>query len=61
MKNLFTHDIFVRALKTFIQAALASIIVSLATVNDIQTAKVAAVAALSAGISAVWNFFRATV
>lgn len=58
LKGIFTRDVVERAVKTFVQAALASLVVSVASVHDVQTAKIAAVAALSAGISAVWNIVR---
>jgi hypothetical protein len=56
MKNLLTSDVTVRALKTFVQAFLATLAVSVATVNDVNGAKAALVGALAAGISATWNF-----
>lgn len=49
-------DLAVRASKTFVQAFLATLAVSVATVNDVPTAKAAVVGAVAAGISAVWNF-----
>jgi hypothetical protein len=52
MKN----DIVIRAVKTFVQAFLATLAVSVATVNDTNTLKAALVGAGAAGISAVWNF-----
>lgn len=58
--NLLSHDIVVRAVKTFLQAFLASVTVGLATVQDVPTAKAVAIAGVAAGISAVWNFVLAT-
>jgi len=49
-------DIAARAFKTFVQAFLASLAVAVVNVNDISTAKAAGIAAVAAGISAVWNF-----
>jgi hypothetical protein len=46
-------DILVRAIKTFVQAFLASLAV--ANVTDMDTLKAAVVAGVAAGISAVWN------
>ena len=46
-------DILVRAVKTFFQALFASLAV--AQVSDTETLKAALVAAVAAGISAVWN------
>ena len=53
--NFLSHDVVVRALKTFVQALLATVSVGLAGVNDIKTAQALAVAGVAAGISAVWN------
>jgi len=47
------RDILVRAIKTFVQAFLASLTV--AQVTDTETLKAALVAGVAAGISAVWN------
>ena len=55
-----SKDIIVRAGKTFLQAFLAVVAVGVVGVNDINTAKALAVAGVSAGISAVWNFILAT-
>lgn len=49
------NDIVKRALKTFVQAFLATIAVSVVTVNDWPTAKAAIVGAVAAAISATWN------
>lgn len=55
MKSLLTNDVVVRAFKTFVQAFLATLAVSVATVQDWPTAKAALVGALAAAFSAVWN------
>ncbi len=47
------QDILVRALKTFIQAFLASVVV--ANVTDLDTLKAAVIGGIAAGIAAVWN------
>ena len=49
------NDITIRAFKTFIQAFLATLAVSVATVSDTNTAKAALVGAVAAGVSAAWN------
>lgn len=49
------NDIIVRALKTFVQAFLAAIAVSVTNVTNWDSAKAALFAAVAAGISAVWN------
>ena len=54
------NDIVIRALKTFVQAFLASVAVGVATVQDVPTAKAVLVAGVAAGISAVWNFVVST-
>ena len=51
-------DILERALKTFIQAFLATFAVSVESISDITTAKIAAISAIAAGISAVWNLLE---
>lgn len=53
--ELDVKDIGVRAVKTFIQAFFAALAVSVATVSNTDTAKVALVGAVAAGISAVMN------
>ncbi len=60
MKNLLTNDIVVRALKTAAQTFLATVAVGLSSVTDVTTAKALVVAAVAAGISAVWNTVLAT-
>ncbi len=55
VRNLVTSDIVVRAFKTFVQAALAVIVVS-----DQPFSKAALVAGVAAGISALWNFIKQT-
>ena len=54
------NDILVRAVKTFIQAFLATLAVGVSNVTDIHTAQALAIAGVSAGISAVWNFVIAS-
>lgn len=46
-------DILVRAAKTFVQAFIATLAVANMTDND--SVKAAVVAAVAAGVSAVWN------
>lgn len=48
-------DIAVRALKTFVQAFLATLSVQVVAIKDWQTARPALVGAVAAGVSAVWN------
>ena len=55
-----SNDILVRALKTFVQAFLASVAVGFTSVQDVPTAKAVLIAGLAAGISAVWNFVVST-
>ena len=49
-------DIAIRALKTFVQAFLATVAVGVVGVNSIETAQALAIAAVAAGVSATWNF-----
>lgn len=49
------NDVAKRAVKTFIQAFLATVAVGATNVTDIATAKALAIAAVAAAISAVWN------
>lgn len=51
-------DIIVRAGKTFIQAALATLAVDIASVNDWKSLKPVLIGALAAGVSAVWNIIK---
>ena len=51
--NALGSDIVERAFKTFVQAAIAVWLVS-----DQPFSKTAVVAAVAAGVSAVWNFLR---
>ncbi len=53
-------DIGVRALKTFIQAFLAVVLVGLADVHDMNKLKVLMIAGISAGISALMNLIKET-
>jgi len=55
IKQFVTHDIALRAAKTFVQATLAAILAGLAGVNSLGGAKALAIGAVAAGISAVWN------
>lgn len=50
-----SNDIVIRAFKTFVQAFLATLAVSVATVSDYTTARAAVIAAVAAAISATWN------
>jgi len=59
--ELDVKDITVRALKTFVQAFLAALAVSVATVSDTDTAKIALVGAVAAGISAVMNTVKGVI
>jgi hypothetical protein len=49
------NDLVVRAAKTFVQTFVAVVAVGYTSVTDIATAKALLVAAVAAGISAVWN------
>lgn len=60
MKNLLTSDIVRRAAKTFIQAFVAVLVVGYVNVKDVESAKALAVAAVAAGVSAVWNLVKQT-
>ncbi len=51
--NKVTKDIITRALKTFVQAFIASLAV--ATQTDTNNYKAIVIAAVAAGVSAVWN------
>ena len=48
-------DIAIRAIKTFIQAFLAVLVIDVVTIKDWATAKPVLIAAVAAGVSAVWN------
>lgn len=54
------NDVLVRSLKTFIQTFLAVVAVGATSVTDVATGKALVVAAVAAGISAVWNTVLAT-
>lgn len=54
------NDILVRAIKTFVQAFLATVALGLVNVVDLNTAKAVALAGVAAGISAVGNFVLST-
>lgn len=55
IKSPKVKDITVRALKTFVQAFLATFSLGFASASDSVGLKALAVASVSAGISAVWN------
>lgn len=59
-KSFVNSDIVRRAVKTFVQAFLAVIVVGYVNVKDVESAKALGVAAVAAGISAVWNFIKET-
>jgi hypothetical protein len=61
MKSVIGNDIVVRAFKTFCQAFLATLAVSVVSVHDWNGVKAVVVGAVAAGISAAWNYVRATV
>jgi hypothetical protein len=48
-------DIVERAVKTFVQTAVAVIITGYATVDSFEGVKALGVAAIAAGLSAAWN------
>lgn len=48
-------DVAVRAVKTFAQAFLGALAVSVSGIVDMDTAKAALLAAISAGVAAAWN------
>lgn len=52
---MLSRDIIVRAFKTFVQGFLAALALSAANIVDLNSAKAALIAAVAAGISAVWN------
>lgn len=56
--NFRDKDIAIRAGKTFVQAALATLAVDIASVNDWKTLKPVLIGALAAGVSAVWNIIK---
>lgn len=58
VKAFFSNDIVQRALKTFVQAFLATLAVGVATVSDFESAKALLVGALAAAISAAWNTIK---
>jgi hypothetical protein len=59
--ELDVKDIAVRALKTFVQAFFAALAVSVATVSDQDTARIALIGAVAAGISAVMNTVKGLI
>lgn len=48
-------DVAIRALKTFVQAAVAVLVAGYASATDIDGVKALAVGAIAAGVSAAWN------
>lgn len=52
-------DIAVRAGKTFLQGFLAYVLLSYASVQDVNSAKAFVLGAVAAGVSAVWNSLSA--
>lgn len=56
--KLAKNEIVVRAVKTFVQAFAAVVLVGYVQVKDIESAKALAVAAVAAGVSAVWNYVK---
>lgn len=54
MKEL-AKDIAIRALKTFVQTFLASVVIGVSGVTDMATLKALVLASLSGAISVVWN------
>lgn len=59
IKNFLANDIVERALKTFVQAFLATLAVGVMTVDSFETAQALLVGAIGAGISAAWNGIKA--
>ena len=55
------RDIVVRAIKTFVQAFLATLAVGIATVDSLEALQVLSIASLAAGISALQNWIRETL
>jgi hypothetical protein len=53
LEKLLSNDVVVRAAKTFVQAFLAVFFVS-----DNPVSKEVLIAAVAAGVSAVWNFVK---
>lgn len=58
VKSVLTNDIVVRAAKTFVQAFLAVLAVGVVAVNDWEGVQALVVAAVAAGVSAVWNLVK---
>ena len=52
-----SNVILIRALKTFIQAALAVMAAGIIDVSDLSTLKALAIGGIAAGVSAVMNLF----
>lgn len=53
--SYFTKDLVERAIRTFVQAALAVVALDLANVTNVDGAKAVGLAAVTAGISAVMS------
>lgn len=51
-KKISSNELATRALHTFLQAFVAALLVSLASVHDLNTAKAVILAAVAAGLSA---------
>lgn len=58
IKNIKWKDVGVRALKTFVQAALAYAAVNVVLIKDKDTARTVVIGTVAAGISAVWNVVK---
>lgn len=54
-------DIIIRAVKTFVQAFLAVIVVGIATVDSVEALQALVVGGLAAGISAIQNWIKSTL
>jgi len=57
-KKVVANDVVRRMAKTFVQAFIAVIVVGYASVKDIEGVKALVIAALAAGVSAVWNSLK---
>jgi hypothetical protein len=55
IKSFLSNDIVERAIKTFVQAAVAVVVAGYANVVDVESGKALVVAAIAAGVSAAWN------
>jgi hypothetical protein len=59
--NQFTKDLVERAIRTFLQAALAVLATDLANITSVDAAKTLGVAAVAAGMSAVMSLIARDV